>query len=242
MSCLLEMDVYFQNIALAASAEAIYRPQKGSGANTGRQIATRASLEFPRRQRESWRGAGKPATGSLTTGRASFPLQNAAAVLGTQTRWGKRNLGSLLRVPCHWHESNGKNRNSLVFEIDHCLVFLSPNKERCVFTSVSWITEQSEGLSDLPKVTQLLNEHSTLALEIITSEDLPNSYFFHGLHWLQIWKLVWNLKARTKQNKHPGFKINTFLIKKRKPKQHKNPLKTWRLSLIIGLRIPKGAG
>ena len=30
ISFLLEMDVYFQNIALAASAEAIYRPQRGS--------------------------------------------------------------------------------------------------------------------------------------------------------------------------------------------------------------------
>lgn len=30
ISFLLEMDVYFQNISLAASAEAIYRPQRGS--------------------------------------------------------------------------------------------------------------------------------------------------------------------------------------------------------------------
>ena len=30
ISFLLEVDVYFQNIALAASAEAIFRPQRGS--------------------------------------------------------------------------------------------------------------------------------------------------------------------------------------------------------------------
>lgn len=41
ISCLLEMDVYFQNIALAASAEAIYHPARRSGANTCRHTPAR---------------------------------------------------------------------------------------------------------------------------------------------------------------------------------------------------------
>lgn len=41
ISSLLEMDVYFQNIALAASAEALYRLQRRSGAN----ICVRGSVQ-----------------------------------------------------------------------------------------------------------------------------------------------------------------------------------------------------
>lgn len=39
ISFLLEMNVYFQNIALAASAEAIYRPKRGIRANICMQIS-----------------------------------------------------------------------------------------------------------------------------------------------------------------------------------------------------------
>ena len=42
ISFLLEMDVYFQNIAQTASAEAIYRPQRGSRANKRMQISIQA--------------------------------------------------------------------------------------------------------------------------------------------------------------------------------------------------------
>lgn len=42
MSLLLEMDVYFQNIALAASAEAISRLERKSRANICAQISIQA--------------------------------------------------------------------------------------------------------------------------------------------------------------------------------------------------------
>lgn len=120
ISCLLEMDVYFQNIALAASAEAIYRPQRRRRANMCRQTPARvwsyAKTEgvppgrWAARQREQARR------------RHGVTLFRDAEGRAGSSR--KRAFRSVLRVMCHWHEYNRRNNSSLVFGIDHRGVFL----------------------------------------------------------------------------------------------------------------------